>query len=441
MKFLNIKKIKISLLLLLCAFVSNFMVAQTVETVKIEDYLSNRQFYIFDENIKSVVLNKGGWSASLPVIKLNSRDRLYCSFDDFDDYISNYSYTVVHCDPNWKQTENIQQNEYLSGYYFYDDIRDYSSSFNTLQPYNNYTFVFPNDYINFAYSGNYALIVYKDTPEEPSFIARFYVCEDRTIDILAKTGNSRNPLYKQMKQKVDVTLDCENFHIYDPYSSLVVLVQQNNRTYNIQSCLKPRNISGNKLIYNYDDVFEFNGNNEFRLADLKTFKFLTRSMYDIQAYDRKYHIVLTPEETFKHRTYTSAVDLNGSYEIFSQDALTDSNNEAEYGTIYFTLVDPSLPMPNKEVYICGDFNGWDFNEENKMVYNYEKGFYEGELFLKQGYYNYTYIIKDKATNAIDDTEMDGNFFETKNQYNIYVYYIGPGDYHYRLIGLSGVQTQ
>ena len=41
-------------------------------------------------------------------------------------------------------------------------------------------------------------------------------------------------------------------------------------------------------------------------------------------------------------------------------------------------------------------NKYNLHDTAAMTYNAEKGVYEKTLFLKQGYYSYTYVTKDAA---------------------------------------------
>ena len=68
-----------------------------------------------------------------------------------------------------------------------------------------------------------------------------------------------------------------------------------------------------------------------------------------------------------------------------------------------------------------------------MNYNAKNNNYYGFLYLKQGYYNYQYVSKDK------DGEiefLDGNYQETRNQYSIYTYYAPNWSSYDRLIGVG-----
>ena len=96
--------------------------------------------------------------------------------------------------------------------------------------------------------------------------------------------------------------------------------------------------------------------------------------------------------------------------------------EADYATVYFSFVPPNgNAYTNKDVYLFGQLTDYDFTDSLKMKFNPEKGKYETHLFMKQGYYDYTYVGVDKNNPAIH-SDFDGDYYETENLYTVLVYY-------------------
>ena len=75
-----------------------------------------------------------------------------------------------------------------------------------------------------------------------------------------------------------------------------------------------------------------------------------------------------------------------------------------------------------------------------MNFNTEKGIYEGTQFLKQGYYNYSYMLVDK-NNPMQRTELEGDYWETENSYTILVYFKALTDQADQLIGIGKINTR
>ncbi|NMD01400.1 MAG: hypothetical protein GYA62_16990 [Bacteroidales bacterium] len=75
-----------------------------------------------------------------------------------------------------------------------------------------------------------------------------------------------------------------------------------------------------------------------------------------------------------------------------------------------------------------------------MTYNYDKKQYELTLLLKQGFYDYAYAyLTDKSTKA-DFGFIEGNHYETENDYYIFVYWRNNSFRYDRLVGVKAVNT-
>ena len=96
----------------------------------------------------------------------------------------------------------------------------------------------------------------------------------------------------------------------------------------------------------------------------------------------------------------------------------------------------------KNIYLLGELTNHLLNENAKMEYNVEKGIYEKALFLKQGYYSYTYVTKDLKGNAAADFEStEGNAWQTENDYTVFVYYRSLSDRHDELVGITTINSR
>ena len=85
------------------------------------------------------------------------------------------------------------------------------------------------------------------------------------------------------------------------------------------------------------------------------------------------------------------------------------------------------------------FNNNVFSDENKMDYNAKKGVYEKAIMIKQGFTNYNYTIADPNGVIDDENAVDGNFYQTENDYFAIVYYRENGQRYDRIIG-RGIAT-
>lgn len=78
-----------------------------------------------------------------------------------------------------------------------------------------------------------------------------------------------------------------------------------------------------------------------------------------------------------------------------------------------------------------------------MQFDPEKGLYEAVLLLKQGYYNYVFITKDKNNIAAlpDFTYTEGNSWLTENSYTVLVYYQSFSERVPQLVACSTINSK
>jgi hypothetical protein len=69
-----------------------------------------------------------------------------------------------------------------------------------------------------------------------------------------------------------------------------------------------------------------------------------------------------------------------------------------------------------------------------MKYNAGGRRYELSLLLKQGYYNYQYLLQASPDSPGDETMIEGSHWETENEYSVYLYYKETGGLYERLVG-------
>ena len=87
------------------------------------------------------------------------------------------------------------------------------------------------------------------------------------------------------------------------------------------------------------------------------------------------------------------------------------------------------------MYVYGGFNNFSISDENKMVYNTKKNVYELSMLMKQGFYNYKYVVVDQ-NDTLSEGRISGNFDETENNYKVIVYYRDLGARYDKIIGLG-----
>ena len=194
---MKIKLFFLSLFLfLICCKTKRNYVSVLNEDIELESKKKNNY------NIKTILLHKKENNLSLPIINLNSEEQLKLSFDDLN-YESSVLYiTIEHFDAMWNKS-NLMQSEYINGFSS-DEIINYQFSFNTLQNYVHYEYLFPSENLKPLLSGNYKFKVY-DLNGDTLFSKKFMVLENKiNIDLNIKKATLSSD--RKIKHELDFTL-------------------------------------------------------------------------------------------------------------------------------------------------------------------------------------------------------------------------------------------
>jgi len=380
-------------------------------------------------DIRTILLYNSKNEMSLPIINLNSEEKLELRFDDLTTNISNFFVTIEHFDSNWKKS-NLLKSEYVEGF-IKDEIINYDYSFNTLQEYIHYNYIFPSENLKPTISGNYKLKVF-DNYGDTIFSRKFMVLEKKiNLDVNIKKATLSQD--RKIKHEIDFIINHKNFDIVDPFSQIKVIIKQNNKDDNAITDLKPMYIRNSTLIYDFNEENTFLGNNEFRHFDIKSMRYFSERVKNIYSDSSKFKVTLYSDNKRPFNNYSIEPDLNGKFYIKSQEA-RNSSTEAEYVDVLFSL--RSEYISNGDLYIIGEMNDWKKNENFKLDYNFQKKQYEKEVILKQGYYNYHYAINDTSLDYLDVASIEGTHYQTRNEYQIYVYFKDLNDRYEKLIGFT-----
>ena len=420
---------------ILFTFLNVVLTLITWASEKIDQYFY--QNAVYHDEIKSVQLYRDGNELSNPVYELGSDAHLVFKFDDLSEDVKNYSYTLIHCDANWNESY-IQQSEYIDGF-ANNPVSDYAMSFNTTVKFVNYQVQIPNENCKPKYSGNYALVVFEDNDRQNLvLIHRFYVVEPLVrIDGLVKRATF-DP-FNGDNQEVNFKIYNDQLKLLNPGEDIKVVLMQNRRWDNAVSDLKPSFIGENVLQYDYTKKNVFPGGNEFRYFDIRTNRHNGENVGRIEFFRPCYHVTLLPDAVRSNKAYSTYKEMNGNFVIESQDRVTDFNTECDYEFVHFFL-----PMESQlvggSVYVFGALTDWNVNKTNEMKWNFEKAGYELTLLLKQGYYNYEYVYVPEGGKKVDSSNLEGTFFITENDYQIFVYYHDQASRYDRLVGFVIVNS-
>ncbi|MFY0482656.1 DUF5103 domain-containing protein [Flavobacterium sp. PLA-1-15] len=380
-------------------------------------------------NIKTVTFVQNNQN-TIPVFRMN--DSFQFQFDDLYGDEANYFYTITHCDYDWKPSQ-LSKAEYIDGF---DDqrIQNHTNSFNTLQLYTHYTVNLPNKFTRLKVSGNYVFKILNDN-KEVVFSRKFIMCEE-LVSVPMQVKRARNVNQINFKQNLEFSIKSQNIQFQNPLQNIKVLLMKNGQFNDVITNVKPMYTIGNDLIYKYDTETQFWGGNEFLFFDNKDIRGANNSISRIDAKEI-YNSHLFTNNARANVPYTFFPDVNGNFVVRNLNA-EDNTVEADYSWVFFSLSAPAYYGKN-DIYITGMFNNFALTPEYKMDYNKDKGIYEKALMVKQGFVNYQYTIADKNGKIDNENAIDGNFYQTENNYLALVYYRENGQRYDRVIG-KGVAT-
>lgn len=362
----------------------------------------------------------------IPIFKLGEGFQL--QFDDLFGNEADYYYEITHCDYNWNPTE-IPKSEYLKGF---DNqrISDYTNSFNTLQLYSHYRLAIPNQFTQLLISGNYMLKILNDN-KEVVFSRKFILYED-VVTVPSQVKRARTISNLESKHNLEFTIKSSTITFQNPLKNVKVVLLQNGQFNDAITNIVPQYTIGNDLIYKYDTQTQFWAGNEFLYFENKDIRAANNNVARVDSNNEIYSSHLYTNNARTNYPYSVTQDVNGNFVVKNINA-TDSEIEADYAWAYFSLSAPTFRI-NRDIYITGMFNNYNLTPEYKLDYNEKKGIYEKAVLIKQGFTNFQYTAADSKGIIDHENAIDGNFYQTENDYFIIVYYRENTDRHDRAVG-------
>jgi hypothetical protein len=358
------------------------------------------------------------------------------AFDDLFGNEANYYYSLTHCNYDWTPSQ-LTVNEYLEGF---DNqrIQNYSNSFNALQIYSRYSLVFPNKFTRIVKSGNYMLKILNED-REVVFTRKFIVYEEQ-VAVPLQIKRARNLDDIQHKHNLDFSIKTNAFIFQSPLQNVKVALFQNGRFDNAIYNVKPQYTIGNDLIYKYDRETQFWAGNEYLYYENKDVRNAVSNVLRITS-GEIYNTILYANDARANVPYTFYPDINGNFVVRNANLnVTNPLLESDYTWVFFTLSAPAF-YEKKDIYVGGMFNNYAKTPEYEMDYNADRAVYEKAVMIKQGFTNFMYTVADSRGKIDGEHAVDGNFYQTENDYTVLVYYRENNQRYDRVIGIGNANSQ
>ncbi len=266
--------------------------------------------------------------------------------------------------------------------------------------------------------GNYVAVVYRGSDKADLILSKRFMVYDPKVTFtrdgsIISSGNAAT-----RNQQINFTVNYKNLQLINPVETVNVTIRQNQRWDNLVQEVKPGFVREHvqELEYRFfSDTDLFKGGNEFRFFDLRSLNYPGRNVAYMDRAKLPWTAYIEKDKNRSHEAYSQYPDYNGGYLIDNYDyRKTQASN---YVNVAFTLASPE-PVDG-DVYLTSAFTQWNPNPASILHYDSAKREYTQSFLLKQGWYDYQYVVKSKNLPAYF---FEGTHFQTENGYEIFVYY-------------------
>jgi hypothetical protein len=402
-------------LILLLAVIGCVPLSQTSGTGSGESKVLTLSDHTYEPQLKTVRLYPEGSDAItqlLPAVTRMGNWSLRLEFDDLQDQRDSYYARIVHCNQDWTKS-SLSDLDFLPQFNEFS-ILDFDFSLDTHIPYVHYTLKLPAVKL----PGNYVLVVYRGSDRNDIIISKRFMVYDSRVTFSREENLVGAGSVANVNQQINFTVNYKNVDLLNPQENVNITIRQNQRWDNLMSGIKPSFLRDNihELEYRFFDPGKmFLGNNQFRWFDLKSLNYPGRNVLRVDKTQKPFQVFIQPDATRKGEPYAYNPDLNGNFQNDNYDYRNPIS--ANYAYVHFALRSPQ-PIDGN-VYLSGAFTNWSLSPEYQMTYDAIKKEYTATAFLRQGYYDYQYVVKSPT---LPPYYFEGSHFETENSYEIFVYY-------------------
>ena len=371
--------------------------------------------FAYEPQIRTIVIRPGFEDSSTylePAVTSMGEWNLILEFDDLRDQREDYYARIIHCNYDWTRS-NLMDLDFLTDFNEFP-INNFEFSVDTHIPYVHYWINLPPVKL----PGNYMVVVYRGTDKNDIILSKRFMVYDSRVTFENEQSLIGAGSIASLNQQINFTVNYKNLEVINPMENINVNIRQNRRWDNMATDIRPSFIREieKELEYRFFEPEKmFKGGNEFRFFDLRSLLYPGRNVARVVKNTKPYEVYIEKDKSRADEVYSQLPDINGG---FIPDNL-DYPDPAftNYAYVNFTLAPPKHYPGN--VFVTGAFNYWNLNELNKMRYDSLRNEYTARILLKQGWYDYQYIVQSPD---VPPYVLEGTHFQTENLYEILVYY-------------------
>lgn len=392
----------------------------------------------FMRNIRTIKLSRFGDQASYPIMELGTNQQLELHFDDMDADVKYYYYTLELRNADWSAVQ-MGYFDYIKGF-TQQRINTYRVSSALLTRYTHYSAMLPDRNMVPTKSGNYVLKVFLNgDSSQLAFTRRILVVENR----MAVATQIQQPFNQQAfrtHHRLLVNVSTKGIDIRYPQQQVHLYALQNFRWDNALQNIPPTYLKQDMLSFVNENEMLMPAMREWRWLNIRSFRLLGDRVTSQQNTNKVFDVTVKEDQSRVGTPYYFFRDYNG---MFISETVEKINPywEADYGKVHFSYRPSGAQTYRKELYIFGEISNYGKDPSAKLTFNAEKQVYEGEMYLKQGYYDYVYGLYDPASKKFEMDATEGNVWETENTYLVLIYYRELGGRYDQLLGIQAVSSQ
>ena len=322
------------------------------------------------------------------------------------------------------------------------------------------------------------LKIYEDSDEKTLVLVRRFMVTESSMQILGGMRGRATGGNWESHQELAFEVVHKGTKVLNPLTDFKATVLQNSRWDNALIGIKPNLVRSQSVVFDGQGKLVFPGGKEFRRLDLRSLLYGSGKIGEIVQLEDGYEVYLKPEKKRAYSSYFTRQDINGKYVIENLDVRpggsvisfdlggnepneevyvdlsselpftieeirrVDQDNQlrGDYAEVFFYLKSPT-EFEDLDVYLFGGFSDWSLLDGYKMSYNDIYKAYEGQAFLKQGYYEYYYVTAPKGTKKVALEDTEGSHFQTENSYTILIYYRPFGGRFDRLVATRIINSR
>lgn len=380
----------------------------------------------YSSRIRTVTAIVGGQWQSWPIMHLQGNETLDIDFDELSTDTRQYLCQLQRCEPDWT-VSSLFENDWLDGN---NDvpITAISHSLNTTVAYTHYAFTVPNDWCRITMSGNYRLLIYDSRADSDNPVAeiRFMVVDPQMrigLQCSANTDVDANDSHQQLTASVDYG----SLRVIAPERQLHTVVMQNWQQPRIDA--RPTYQGAANARWEHTPDYIFLAGNEYRKFEMLATSHATMGIEHMEwdgHHFQAYPFIDTPRINYLTDEGAKGFSL-----------IRNSSQEQSSTTCDYVWVNYRLQAPYEgERYVFGFWADQPDRQTYLMHYDMSTSTYEASILQKQGYYSYVY--QDASGNP---ASYEGNFFATRNRYEMLVYYRPIGGRSWLLTGFAECEAQ